>query len=69
MMVKRFGENNEEKWYETPSEKKLCTEEEINTLWCNWIASGNAKRADTEEFTIFEFVEPIEIELLTAERW
>lgn len=74
MVVRRFGETIESKpskqWYELENgERVVCAEEIINILWCNWVASGNSKRVDTDEETIFEFINPVEIDLSTAERW
>jgi len=70
MTIKRFGENDKQKWYELADGKRItCDEETINILWCNWICNEKAKRGDTGEFTVYEFTEPIELDLETAERW
>lgn len=70
MLFKRFGENDDQKWFELVNgERVTCDEETINILWCNWVDSGNAKRSDTDDFTVFEFIKPVELNLATAERW
>lgn len=74
MLFKRFGESKERKplnqWYELADGRRwTCDEQTINTLWCNWVVGENSNRADTEQFTVFEFKEPVEIDLLTAEYW
>lgn len=70
MWFKRFGENSDQKYYELETgERVACDEATIHILWCNWIVCGNARRQDTEEFNIFEFIEPVDLNLLTAERW
>jgi hypothetical protein len=74
LVIKRFGESLEtppnRQWYELSSGKIFdCDESTINILWCHWVASGNSRRADTSTETVFEFIEPIHINLLTAESW
>lgn len=61
MIIKRFGESKENpplvQWYESDTgEKVKCGEETIDKLWWEWVVSKNAKRVDTAEFTIFEYI-------------
>jgi hypothetical protein len=75
-LFKRFGESLESpplhQWYELANGEKVdCDEETIHILWCNWITNtnDNSIRADTDDYTVFEFKEPIDLDLETAERW
>lgn len=70
MIIKRFGEKKEDKWYELENgERVACDEATISKLWCSWVASGNSQRADTNEFIVFEFIKPVEIDFATLQDW
>jgi hypothetical protein len=67
-LIKRFGESKEcpavHKWYELVSGERItCDEIIINRIWWIWIEGQGVQRADTEEFTVFEFIDPLEIDL------
>jgi hypothetical protein len=73
-MIKAFGESLEapplHQWYQlTNGEKINCSEEIINKLWCNWLYGENGIRADIEGYTVFEFINPIGIDVLNKEAW
>jgi hypothetical protein len=74
MTIKRFAQKADseikEYWYELQTGERIkCNDATIDKLWCQWVASGNSRRADTEEFTIFEFIKPVEIDLHTTQSW
>jgi len=74
MLIKRFAESKEcpplQCWYELANGDRIkCDEFTIEKLWCNWVQSFNCNRADTNEFTVFEFIKLAEIDLATAENW
>lgn len=67
-LIKRFGESIQStpahKWYELATGERIpCAEIIINRIWWKWIEGQPVKRADTEDFTVFEFIEPLEIDL------
>ena len=64
MLIEKFGENKTKCWYKCVGEEiKECTEDMIGILWTVWIVSPFAQRQDDNEFPIFAFTTPVEINL------
>jgi len=62
--IKSFGERGDDQWYAGKDNIHIpCTEKMIEELWEIWILANNVKRADTKEYEIFVFAEPIIYEL------
>lgn len=69
-IVKRFGENRPDQWYELPTGERVpCDEITIQKLWCDWVVREDSERADDDKYHIFEFGSPVEIDFQTAEYW
>ncbi len=64
MKILRFGEGGGSgQWYETTEGIVKCNEDIIDTLWWVWVSSKNSRRADRRSVIVFEFIEPIHIDL------
>ena len=44
-------------------EKVSCSEEQIEKLWWHWIEAKGANRQDNDEYIIFTYTEPQELDI------
>ena len=75
MKIIKFGETQNDKWYETIEGNRIkCTESTIEKLWAHWVISPHSvsQYQDNDGYYIFGYSEPQELvlsSLKTIEQW
>lgn len=76
MTIKRFAQSKDDSnpiyWYDVAENTRICCDEEtVMKLWCDWVINTNENsiRNDDAKFNIFEYKEPIDVDLNKLEDW
>ena len=76
MTIKRFAQSNDDSrplyWYDTSENTRFCCDEEtVMKLWCHWVLNENQNsvRNDNGRFDIFEYIQPVELNINELENW